>query len=181
MTSGSIDRSDDRSDDFPPRALRAKLLDLAGEFVARARVLEGVSRIALLGSIVTAKENPKDIDLLVTVTDECDLAQLAALGRRLQGRAQGFNHGADVFLASLSGRYLGRTCHWRECRPGIRASCDAVNCGARPHLHDDLGSVTISGALIHEPPLEVHPGIVIRQAVPADITAWLATLGPPTT
>jgi predicted nucleotidyltransferase len=33
--------------------------------------------IALIGSIVTAKPTPKDIDLLVTVTDDADLTSLA--------------------------------------------------------------------------------------------------------
>jgi len=39
-----------------------------------------------------------------------DLAPLAACARRLQGRAQSFNRGADVFLADELGHYLGRTC-----------------------------------------------------------------------
>jgi hypothetical protein len=64
--------------------------------------------------------NPKDADLLVTVEDEADLAPLARLGRRLQGRAQSMNKGADVFLADAHHHYLGRTCTWKECAPGIR-------------------------------------------------------------
>ena len=35
------------------------------------------------GSLTTDKEFPKDIDLLVTATDDCELEPLAQLGRRL--------------------------------------------------------------------------------------------------
>ena len=36
--------------------------------------LSGVKRIALIGSLATLEPSPKDIDLLVTVTDDMDLA-----------------------------------------------------------------------------------------------------------
>jgi hypothetical protein len=36
-----------------------------------------------VGSIVTAKPNPKDIDVLVVVSDEADMAPLALHARRL--------------------------------------------------------------------------------------------------
>jgi predicted nucleotidyltransferase len=78
---------------------------LAGllRFVATARQITGVRRIAVLGSIVTTKPNPKDIDVLVVVADDADLAPLAKSARQLQGYAQGFNRGADVFLADWRG------------------------------------------------------------------------------
>jgi predicted nucleotidyltransferase len=78
---------------------RAALLDGLRRFVAAARNVPGVRRIALVGSIVTAKPNPKDIDVLVVISDDADLAPLAMHARRLQGHAQSFNRGADVFLA----------------------------------------------------------------------------------
>jgi hypothetical protein len=161
---------------WSPRELRGQLLEFAGEFVRQARELAGVVRLAMLGSIVTPKGNPKDIDVLVTVTDACDLAPLAKLGRRLRGRAQGLNHGADVFLASPKGVYLGRTCQWRECRPGMRVACDARRCGGRPFLHDDLGTVMLPHALIAAPPLDLHPAIFARVALPSDIESWLTTI-----
>ncbi len=41
-------------------------------FVRAVAAVVGVGRIALIGSIVTAKPTPNDIDLLVTVTaDPC--------------------------------------------------------------------------------------------------------------
>ena len=49
--------------DPSPRELREKLLDFTGEFVANARLLVGVERVALLGSILTPKENPKNVDV----------------------------------------------------------------------------------------------------------------------
>jgi predicted nucleotidyltransferase len=99
---------------------RPQLLDALRRFVAAVRQIAGVRRVALLGSIVTAKPNPKDIDVLVIVADDADLTPLAALARRLQGQVQSFNRGADVFLADERGTYIGRTYHWRECRPGVR-------------------------------------------------------------
>lgn len=89
--------------------------------------------------------------MLVTVDDDADLRTLAAAGRRLKGRAQSQNKGADIFLASRSGNYIGWTCHWRECAPGIRMSCDARNCGTRPFLHDDLDAVKLDAALVKSP------------------------------
>lgn len=145
-------------------------------FVRAAARIVGVRRVALIGSILTAKPTPKDVDLLVTVSDDADLAPLARCARQLQGRLQGLNHWADVFLADESGHYLGRTCTWRECRPGIRASCDALHCGRRPHLHDDLGDVRLKRALIASPPVELWPVVIRRGHVPPDVEIVLATL-----
>src|SRR5213592_4541481 len=127
---------------------RTVLLNEATRFVRAIRPLHGVVRIALLGSIVTESSSPKDIDFLVTVTDDADLRPLAAAARRLQGRTQSFGAGADVFLAGPDGTYLGRICPWKECWPGRRVSCDAHHCGKRPHLHDDLGTIRLAGELI---------------------------------
>ena len=92
--------------------IRERLIVEVLAFVRAARRLPGVTRIALIGSLATNKPDPKDADLLVTVADDMDLAPLAALGRRLQGRAQGLNRGGEVFLADPRGAYLGRTCSW---------------------------------------------------------------------
>ena len=152
-----------------PSSVRSRLLAEAVAFIRLASQLPGVTRIALIGSLTTSKSDPKDADLLVTVTNGADLAPLAALGRKLAGRAQSLSRGADVFLADPTGTYLGRTCHWRECRPGIRAGCDAIHCGRRPHLHDDLETVTLTHDLIAAPPLEVWPGVVARVPIPDDV------------
>src|SRR5947208_3492897 len=101
---------------------RQPLLDALRQFVAAVRQIAGVRRIAALGSIVTTKPDPKDIDVLVVVADDADLTALATYSRRLQGQAQSFNRGADVFLADERGTYIGRTCHWWDCRPGVRRS-----------------------------------------------------------
>lgn len=96
---------------------RSFLLAEALAFVRAARSLSGISRLALLGSLTTAKADPKDADVLVTVADDADLAPLARFTRRLQGRAQTINRGADIFLADLRRKYLGRTCHWKVVAP----------------------------------------------------------------
>jgi hypothetical protein len=111
--------------------------------------------------------------LLVVIDDSVDLAALAAAGRRLKGRAQSRNKGADIFLANPEGKYIGRTCHWRECRPGIRSSCDARHCGRRAFLHDDLDDVTLDASLITAPPLDLWPNVVQRVPLPRDVEVGL--------
>ena len=134
-----------------------------------------MKRIALIGSLATPQPSPKDVDLLVTVTDDMDLAPLAKAARQLNGRAMqsGRSRGGDVFLADPSGNYLGRACLWKECGPGIRQSCDALHCGQRHYLHDDLRAITLEPALIQTPPIELWPAVVTRVEVPADVEVVL--------
>jgi hypothetical protein len=139
-------------------------------FVRSARSTPGVLRIALLGSLATDKPIPKDADVLVTIDAAVDLDPLARLGR-LKGTAQTINLGADIFLADAAGRYMGRICHYRECRP--RVACRALSCGLRQHLNDDLQIVTLSPTLVSAPPIDLWPRIVARCAVPTDTHALL--------
>jgi predicted nucleotidyltransferase len=155
---------------------RAELLDGLRRFVTAARGLAGVRRIALVGSIVTAKPDPKDIDVLVVVSDDADLVTLAMHARRLQGHAQTVNRGADVFLADERGDYIGRTCRWKDCRPGIRQSCDARHCGGRPHLHDDLDAIVLSKATIAAPPVTLWPAVQRGSQLPPDLEEVVAAL-----
>ena len=152
---------------------RRPLLLGAYSFVRAAHLCSGVGRIALLGSLATAKAIPKDIDLLVTVEGAMDLTQLACAGRRLQGLAQAINLGADIFLADTAGQYLGRICHYRECHP--RIACRAQHCGLRTHLNDDLHVVTLSKHLLASPPIELWPKVIRRLAVPDDLEEMLLT------
>jgi hypothetical protein len=137
--------------------------------------LSGVTRIALLGTITTENPGPKDVDLLVTVDDEMNLTELATLGRRLSGRLQSLASGADIFLTSPKNRYLGRLCLWRECAPGVRLGCDALNCGRRHFLHDDLRTVRLPRSLVVSPPVEVWPRVVTRVPLPPDLAPLLHT------
>lgn len=157
-------------------SIRGFLLSEVLRFLERARTCLGVRRIALVGSLTRDKHNPEDADVLVTVDDDADLASLATAGRRLKGRAQSRNKGADIFLADPSDNYIGRACHWRECRPGIRAACDARHCGRRPFLHDDLDDVTLDPALVKAPPLELWPKVVRRIQLPSDVEAQIVRL-----
>jgi hypothetical protein len=86
----------ERDPRFPPT--RAFLIAEVRAFVSDACRLAGITRIALIGSLTTEKLEPKDADLLVTVTDDADLEPLARLGRRLQGRAQSINRGGDISI-----------------------------------------------------------------------------------
>ena len=65
---------------------RRPLLLAVLAFVLAARACPGVQRISLLGSILTAKAIPKDVDVLVTIDAAMDLARLARSGRRLVGK-----------------------------------------------------------------------------------------------
>jgi hypothetical protein len=154
----------------PPRA---RLIAEVLAFVHAASQLPGVVRITLIGSLTTAKPDPKDADVLVTVTDDADLAPLATLGRKLQGHAQSFNRGGEVFLADPRGNYLGRTCPWKRCGPGIRVRCDALHCGRRPYLHDDLETIHLPQALIAAAPIELWPEIIARTPIPQDVEQGL--------
>jgi hypothetical protein len=142
-------------------------------FVLATRLCPGVRRIALLGSLTTAKAIPKDVDLLVTIEPAMDLTQLARAGRRLKGLAQTINLGADIFLSDTAGQYLGRICHYRECHP--RIACRAQHCGLRTHLNDDLHVVTLSKDLLASPPIELWPKVIRRLAVPDDLEEVLLT------
>lgn len=157
----------------PPPPVRPRLIEEALIFVRAASQLPGVTRIALIGSLTTKEPEPKDVDLLVTVTDAADLTPLATLGRKLSGHAQSFGRGGDLFLANSHGTYLGRACPWKRCGPGIRVSCDALHCGQRPYLHDDFEVIKLAKALITAPPLELWPGVVARVPIPQDVEQGL--------
>src|SRR5215467_10607657 len=81
----------------PP--IRAHLLEGVYRFALAACRLREVLRIAMVGSLATAKSDPKDADVLLTVEPSADLATLARLGRTLKGHTQQRNRGADIFLA----------------------------------------------------------------------------------
>lgn len=152
--------------------VRETLLELTVAFVHSARNCPGVARIALIGSIITPKPRPKDVDLLVSVARNVDISRLATLGRRLKGSAQAkLNSGADVFLADTTGRYLGRVCRYRECHP--RVLCRAQHCGAVPHVVDDLDAICISEDIIATPPVELWPNAVARVALLDDVEQLL--------
>lgn len=148
-----------------PMSVRADLLDLAAWFVGEARRLEGVLEIALVGSLCTPKQDPKDIDLLLTLTPGCSLEALARLSRQLKGRTQAMGRGADIFLAER-GKYIGRICGFRECHP--RRRCRALHCGQRDHLNDDLLFLRLPDKLIADPPFKLWPVLKAHETVPED-------------
>ena len=154
---------------------RAFLLAEVLAFVRAASKCAGVRRIALVGSLATDKPIPKDADVLVTLDEGLDLAELAPIARRLKGRCNSINRAADIFLCETDGRYIGRVCGYRECHH--RALCEAVHCGFRDqrnHLNDDLHLVTLAPELIQDPPLVLWPAVERRGAIPADVEQILA-------
>ena len=155
----------------PPPNKRADLLRAVLDFVRDARGIPGVRRIALLGSLTTPKAIPKDVDVLVEVSDDLPLGKLASSSRRLLGKtmATGDGCGTDVFLCNPQGEYLGRICSWKQCAPGIRYSCQAQHCGRREYLYDDLQIVRLDPTLIAKPPLELWPEIIAHVEIPDDV------------
>lgn len=148
---------------------RQLLIEETMIFAGKAIARHGVLKVALIGSLATDKANPKDTDLIVTISDDIDLKSFARISRSLQGRSQGFNRWADIFLVDESGEYLGRTCPWKECRAGIRASCQALHCGWRPHLHDDLQNIKLEQNTIKYPAVELWPNLIVRVRIPDDL------------
>lgn len=148
---------------------RQSLIELVLDFVLSCKKIEGVGRISIIGSLISSKVKPKDVDLLITISDDLDLTHLAKISRRLQGKSGGLTGGADIFLANKDNEYLGRICIWKDCRPGVRMSCDAENCGRRKYLHDDLGVIKISREVVERPPLILYPNLVRNTSVPEDV------------
>ena len=147
--------------------LRQFLLREVGWFVDSASQIPGVVRIAMIGSLVTEKERPKDADLLVTINSGVDIDSLAEAGRRLKGRGQSHGSGADVFLCSPEGSYLGRTCSFRDCHPRVR--CSGHQCHRGTRICDDFEIVSLDQALIEAPPLDLWPTVLRRQTIPEDV------------
>jgi hypothetical protein len=161
-------------DIFEPPPLpdkRAVLLHAVLDFVRDARAIPGVRRIALLGSLTTPKAIPKDVDVLVEVSDGMPLGKLASSSRRLLSKtmATGDGCGTDVFLCNPQGEYVGRICAWKQCAPGIRRACQAQHYGRREFLNDDLQIVRLDPTLIAKPPLELWPEIIARTEMPDDV------------
>ena len=152
---------------------RENLIRFAFEFYISCLKINEIKRIALVGSILTQKEKPKDVDLLLTIPDDLDLTRLAMISRRLQGKAGGISGGADIFLTNEEMEYIGRICEWKDCRPGIRVRCDALNCGKREYLHDDLSTVKLKKELIENPPLVLFPSLILNVSVPIDVEEGL--------
>lgn len=134
-----------------------------------AKELSGIIQISLIGSLTTDKIKPKDADLLCIIEDNLDLQDLARISRRLQGKACSISSGADIFLANIQCEYIGRVCIWKTCKSGIRMRCDALNCGKREFLHDDLPALNLPKKLVENPPLIIYPSIVRNIKVPLDV------------
>lgn len=158
--------------------IRTFLITETFRFINRVVVLPGVQRVAIIGSLVTTKADPKDADILITIEDDADLTELATVSRKLKGATQTRNKGADIFLANPTGQYIGRICQWRKCGPGIRASCDARHCGKRHFLHDDLDAIRLDPLLVREPPIEVWPAVICRVEAASDLSSFIAHFQP---
>jgi hypothetical protein len=142
-------------------------------FVERASRITGVRGISLIGSLTTQKADPKDVDLMVAIGPETDLPALAQAGRKLKGHTQQINKGADIFL-SQDGRYLGRTCSYREVFH--RQICGKLRClHERPHLCDTAGLFLLPDTLVSAPPIRLWPEFKAFTQAPLDVMETLGT------
>ncbi len=146
---------------------RATLISAGVEFIERIRTIRGVSRIALVVSILTEKTNPKDIDFVLTVSSDADYRLIATIGSKLKGGVQARNLGADIFLATPEHNYIGRTCSHRQCH--YRAGCDGFDCRPNSWIKTDLHIISLDHALIAKPPLTIWPTLESNVALPNDI------------
>jgi predicted nucleotidyltransferase len=154
-----------------PNTDRGALLLAAKWFVDRAKKVESVKQIALIGSICTGKQNPKDIDILLTIAANTDIAPIARLSRQMLGRIQRGLLGADVFLVE-EGRYLGRPCRYREPHPRVVCAHDNLRCSLdRAFLCDTSMAFKLKGKLLASPPIILYPEFQAKVVVPADVRA----------
>jgi len=107
---------------------RDRLDHMAGQFVEEASQVRGVEEIAAFGSYVTAKPEPRDLDLMVFISKQTNIPRLAKCARRLTP----IYHGWEVFLFEANTRhYLGRICFRKQC-PSRSVDCAMPGCGAIP-------------------------------------------------
>jgi hypothetical protein len=74
-------------------------------------------------------------------------------------------------VADSSGPYVRRLRAWKQCAPGIRARGDALHCGRRPFLHDDLATIRLTPTVAVHPPLDLFPEVPRRVPLPPDVEA----------
>ncbi|NTX00010.1 MAG: hypothetical protein HGB35_08825, partial [Geobacteraceae bacterium] len=146
------------------RSIRQSLLAVGLEFARGAERVRGVERIALLGSILTEKPAPKDIDFLLTVAGDANLEEIATLGRKMKGKLQGMSLGTDIFLCSPNAQYLGRTCSYRDCH--VRADCGGADCRPGSWRRTDFHVITLSKEIMESPSLVLRPITVPNASLP---------------
>jgi len=169
-------RVDNDTVETPPQRLnrdtdRGALLLAAQWFFNRAIKLESITRIALIGSICTDKQHPKDIDILLTIKPDADISSISKLKRQMSGRSQRGLLGADIFLME-EGSYIGRPCRFREPHPRVGCAQDGLRCDFdRPFLCDTSNSFELKNEVITSPPIILYPRLLAARKIPADIQA----------
>lgn len=127
---------------------RERLDHMADQFAEEASRVQGVEEIAAFGSYVTAKPEPKDLDLMVFISDQVNIPRLAKCARRLSP----IYHGWEVFLFEANTRrHLGRVCVRKQC-PARSVDCAAPGCGAIPLVRVVPGfTFDPARAFVHRP------------------------------
>lgn len=148
------------------------MLEVLGMVLPSLRALKCVERIGLTGSITTPKREPKDIDVVVCTILGSNLSELATIYRKMSGRLQSIGRGVDIFIFE-KGSYVGRPCRYRDCAPGIRASCAANRCGLRPYLCDDLSVIELYSTTLTRLPVQLHPDGWYLDDVPQDVKDFM--------
>jgi predicted nucleotidyltransferase len=128
--------------------MRDRLDHMADQFVREASQVQGVEEIVAFGSYVTAKPEPRDLDLMVFVSEDADIPHLAKCARRLTP----IYYGWEVLLFEAdTRRYLGRVCFRKQC-PARSVDCAVPGCGAIPLVRAVLGfTFNPAQAFAHRP------------------------------
>jgi len=105
------------------------LRDAGKEFAEKARGLQSLLEIAIIGSVAGNDPYPNDIDLAVIVRSLEEIEALAKYARQISRRHNSW----DVFLFDEKLIHLGRICHRKEC-PAQSVDCTVPGCGKPPHL-----------------------------------------------
>ena len=101
------------------RSAHALLIAEVLDFVRAARHVSGINRIALIGSLTTNQPHPNDADLLVSVTQDADLAPLARLSAGPGAETRVSTAGATSSWSILGGIISGASAPGRGVVPGF--------------------------------------------------------------
>ena len=71
---------------------------------------------------------------------------------------------------SFLGHYLGRTCPWKDCRPGVCfPATPCIAAVSRAYLNDDPATLHLSDEMVTSAAVQLWPVVERRHPLPADV------------
>ena len=111
-------------------ARRQRMLEGVGQFAQKLRRFSSVIEVGLAGTLASEDEYPNDIDAVVFLDGFNELPDIARAARQMASVCNSW----EVFVFTVDFKYLGRICHYKECRP--RVACADKRCGTYPHIYE---------------------------------------------